>query len=70
MALAQFSMSQVVMFQNLLCLRDISCSFVLMAFKLKHLVSIDKTFNWLTFHDRASIFNVTSLCFKIINFAR
>ena len=41
--------------------------FVLMAFKLRHLVNIDKTFKLLTFCDCASIFKVT-LCFKIIHF--
>ena len=40
------------------CLRDISCSFLLMPFQLTHMVSIDKTFN-LTFHELASIFKVT-----------
>ena len=33
--------------------------FLLIAFKLKHLVSINKTFNWLTCLDLASIFKVT-----------
>ena len=47
-------------FKIKLCLRNIFCSFVLMACKLRHLVNIDKTFNWLTFHDHASVFKVTA----------
>ena len=49
----------VIMFQNELCLHNISCGFVLVDFKLRQLVSIDKTFNWLTFCDLALIFKVT-----------
>ena len=56
----------VIMFQNELCLRNISYSFVPMAFKFLHMVTMDKTLTWLTFYDYGLIFKVTgSLCFKI-----
>ena len=42
-----------------LCLCDISYSFSPMAFKLSDMVTMDKTFDWLTFHDYGSIFKVT-----------
>ena len=70
--LAQVSRSQgVVIFHNSLCLSNISCSFVLMDFKLRHLVSIDKMLNWFTFCDLASIVKVMFFfkCVKDINFA-
>ena len=38
---------------------DISYSFLLMGFKFTDMVSMDKTLNWLTFHDFDWIFNVT-----------
>ena len=32
-------------------------------FKLRHLVSMDKTFNWLTFRDLVTMFQVTGGCY-------
>ena len=68
--MAQFSRSQgVIMCQNPLCLRDISYSFLPMAFKFSHMVIIEKTLRWLTFCDHGSIIKVTGvIMFQTLTF--